>query len=165
MWSNPNRYFFRSFIPQKPAVSQPQSTWVQQFCLIFQFLEFVTNRRMFLVCLWGAGAMAVPAAALPCPVAPPELFPCVAQGMSDVLPAGAPKPGLLSLLCSRSWFHETESRPNKCLAQFPAWLPSLFLQRERPSEQHLIQVISAPGSVIPAKLSLALQKCVALCQP
>lgn len=121
--------FLDNLFPQKPAVSQPQSTWVQQFCLIFQFPEFLANKNWSVCDMLGA--MAVPPAGLPCLVALPELFPCAASEVMSLTCCRqgyttATKLGSWGLSAAESWFHETEFRPSNCLAQFPAWLPALF---------------------------------------
>lgn len=108
--------------------------------------------------MWHTGAMAVPAAGLPCPVHCQSCSPVWHQVMSLMWRRqGHPSaPDLLSwgFSAPESCFYEAESRPSKCLAQFPAWFQLSFLQSERPwvlREEHLIGVISDGGSVIPAK--------------
>lgn len=102
--------FLDNLSPQKPAVSQPQSTWVQQFCLISSSQNLWLTEKCLSVCLWHTGDHGSASAGLPCPVALPELLPC---DVSELLQTGAPnshKPGLLRLLCSSililwGWVH------------------------------------------------------------
>lgn len=152
--------FLDNLFPQKPAVSQRQSTWVQQFCLIFQFPEFLANGKMHLglfVTCWGPWQYLL----LVCPA----LWHC--QSCSPVrhqrwclwraADRGTQQPQNWdpeASLQQNPDFMRQSSDPASAWPNFQPGFQHYFLQSERPSvltEEHLIQVISDPGSVIPAK--------------
>lgn len=168
-------FFLNNAISQKPAVSQLPSTWALQICFIlsnFQNLWLTKYTDLILfICSPSLSALSY-CAELLLPRAAAE--PVFRKGSADYVAAKIRRDTRHSIARGPEYFLQQElgcmrldSKPSKQVSATdsqPNFQP-YFPQSARLAvlmEKHLLQVISAPGNVIPAKLKSGTSK---LCCP